>query len=112
MQLISVLIIFVFVLFITYFTTRWIAGHQNTRINNKNLKIIESISVGNNKYISIIQAGELYLVVSVNKDDIRLLSQLNKEQLIDLSFENNDTTLSNDSFQQILDKFKNKIQQK
>lgn len=44
-QLITVLIIFVFVLILTYFTTRWMAGIQKGRSFNKNLRIIETISV-------------------------------------------------------------------
>lgn len=111
-QLISVLLIFVFVLVLTYFTTKWLAGNQTARSNNKNLHLIESINVGNNKFISIVQAGEIYLVVSINKDDIKLLAQLNKEQLTDLSFELPNDKSNNDSFQQILNKFKDKIQQK
>ena len=43
------LLIFVFVLVLTYFTTKWIAGNQTSRSNNKNLHLIESINVGNSK---------------------------------------------------------------
>ena len=56
-QLIGALIIFAFVLGITYLTTRWMGGFQKSRSNNKNLHIIETINVGNNKYISIVEAG-------------------------------------------------------
>ena len=66
-QLITVLIIFVFVLILTYFTTRWMAGIQKGRSFNKNLRIIETISVGNNKMISIVEAGTKYIVVSIGK---------------------------------------------
>ena len=104
--------IFDFVLILTYFITKWIEGNQTSRSNNKNLHLIESINVGNSKFISIIQAGEIYLVVSVNKDDIKLLAQLSKEQLTDLSFALTNPKSNNDSFQQILNKFKDKIQQK
>ena len=69
-QLITVLIIFVFVLILTYFTTRWMAGIQKGRSFNKNLRIIETISVGNNKMISIVEAGTKYIVVSIGKDDV------------------------------------------
>ena len=53
LQLIGVLLIFVFVLAITYFTTRWMAGIQKGRTNNKNLKILESIGVGNGNLVGI-----------------------------------------------------------
>lgn len=75
-QLITVLIIFVFVLILTYFTTRWMAGIQKGRSFNKNLRIIETISVGNNKMISIVEAGTKYIVVSIGKDDVNYLTEL------------------------------------
>ena len=75
-QLLGVLIIFLFVLAITYFTTKWIGNYQKTNFANKNLQIVESIRVGNNKFIAIVKAGEVYLVVAVGKDDVTLLTQL------------------------------------
>ena len=89
-QLITVLVIFIFVLIITYFTTRWMAGIQKGRSFNKNLRIIETISAGNNKMISIVQAGEKYLVVSIGKDEVHYLTELKQEELKDLSFMNPD----------------------
>ena len=44
-QLLGVLIIFLFVLAITYFTTKWIGNYQKTNFANKNLQIVESICV-------------------------------------------------------------------
>ena len=38
-QLIGVLVIFLFVLGVTYVATRWIAGYQKTHSFNRNLKI-------------------------------------------------------------------------
>lgn len=109
-QLIAVLLIFVFVLAITYLTTRWIAGTQRARSNNKNLYLLETIGVGNNKFISIVKAGEKFLVVSINKDDVKLLAQLDKDELIDYSLD--DTNTKTDSFEQLLNKLKDKIPQK
>ena len=86
MQLISVLVIFVFVLVITYVTTRWMAGFQKSRSYNKNLKIIETIAVGNNKLISIVAVGKKYIAVSVGKDDVHFLTEIKEDELKDLSF--------------------------
>ena len=80
-QLIGVLLIFLFVLAITYFTTKWIAGYQKGTMSNKNIKVIESFRVNNNKLIQIIQVGEKYLAISVCKDSINVLTELTKEQL-------------------------------
>lgn len=72
------LFIFAVVLAATYLTTRWMGGMQRGRQNNKNLHVIETISVGNNKMISIVEAGSVYLVVSVGKEEVHLLAQLTR----------------------------------
>ena len=108
-QLITVLIIFIFVLIITYFTTRWMAGIQKGRSFNKNLRIIETISAGNNKMISIVQAGEKYLVVSIGKDEVHYLTELKQEELKDLSFMNPDNQNDKqDPFAEIFGRLKEK----
>lgn len=111
-QLIGALIIFAFVLGITYLTTRWMGGFQKSRSNNKNLHIIETINVGNNKYISIVEAGTVYLVVSVGKDEVHLLTLLTREQLKDFSFEHVEEKESQESFTEILEKLKDKLPKK
>ncbi len=106
-QLISVLIIFVFVLAITYLTTRWMAGFQKSKANNRNLKIVETICVGNSKYVSIVSAGSKYIVVSVGKDEVNFLTEITEDELVDLSFKNEIAKeFPKDSFSSILDKFK------
>ena len=108
-QLITVLVIFIFVLIITYFTTRWMAGIQKGRSFNKNLRIIETISAGNNKMISIVQAGEKYLVVSIGKDEVHYLTELKQEELKDLSFMNPDNQNDKqDPFDEIYGRLKEK----
>ena len=108
-QLITVLVIFIFVLIITYFTTRWMAGIQKGRSFKKNLRIIETISAGNNKMISIVQAGEKYLVVSIGKDEVHYLTELKQEELKDLSFMNPDNQNDKqDPFAEIFGRLKEK----
>ena len=114
LQLISALLIFVFVLLITYFTARWVGSYQKVRMKSKNLQIIESMSVGNNKTICLLKAGTEYLVVAVGKDEIHTLTVLKEEQLTDVSFlqEGIDTVVSGESFQEIFGQLKEKMSKK
>ena len=68
-QLIGVLFIFVFVLLITYFTTKWMGNIQRGRLTSNNLRVLETIAIGNGKLICLIETGHVYLVVSVGKDN-------------------------------------------
>lgn len=112
LQLVGVLLIFVFVLLITYLTTRWMGGFQKAHSNNKNLHIIETISVGNNKFVEIVQAGTKYLVVAVGKDEVRLLAELSEGELKEVPALNNSSTPSSESFQDILNKVREKFPKK
>ena len=111
LQLLGALIIFVFVLVLVYLVTRWMGAIQKGRSNNKNLHIIETIGVGNNKMISIIEAGTVYLVVSIGKDEVHLLAQLSRDQLKDFSFEE-EAKSSQESFSDVMKKLKEKLPKK
>lgn len=80
-QLITVLLIFVFVLGITAAVTKWLAKYQKQQSVNENIQIIETTRIANNKYIQIIRAGETYMVIAVCKDTVTMLGEIPKEQL-------------------------------
>lgn len=112
MELLGALVIFAFVLVIVYLTTKWMGGLQMAKNSNKNLRIVETIAIGNNKYISIVEAGMVYLVVSVGKDEVHLLARLTREQLKDFSFEDTKKSAQAESFAQIFDRLKDKFPKK
>lgn len=112
-QLIGALLIFVFVLGITYLTTRWIASYQKGHSFNQNLKVVETLKITTNKYIQMIEAGDEYLVIAIGKDEVRLLTKLSKEQLGNLPseepFPNKPVA---DSFKDILERWKEHMSKK
>ena len=110
LKLISVLLVFVFVLVITYAVTRWMAGYQKVKMKSKNLQIIETIPAGNNKMICLLKTGTEYLVVSIGKDEIHPLTTLREDQLTDFSFlDEGDALVTGESFQEILGQLKDKM---
>lgn len=114
LQLMVTLLIFAFVLFLTYVTSRWIGKYQKGHMLSKNLRIIETIPAGQNKNICLLKAGTEYLVVAIGKDEIHALATLSEDQLTDLSFKNEipDTVVSGESFQEIFGQLKDKMSKK
>ena len=104
LQFVTVLIIFVFVLAVTYFTTRWIAGYQHSKCANTNLELIESFRLADNKYIQIIRVGQKYLAVAMGKDSVTMLTEIPEEQLVLSNGENNKQL----SFRELFDKVQKK----
>jgi len=80
-QFIVVLLIFVGVLALTFFVTRWISGYQKGKGVGSNIQLIESAPLTANKHIQILRIGEKYLAVAVSKDNVTLLTQLDKDEL-------------------------------
>ncbi len=108
-QLAIIFIIFLVVLALTYYTTKWIAGYQKSHTYNQNLRIVETIKITQNKYLQIVEAGkDNYFVIAIGKDEITMLGTLTKDQLRE---EKNDFQLSTGGtgFDQLLNSFKDKI---
>ena len=80
LQFITVLILFVLV--ITYITTRWIANYQKGKAMGSNMEIMETLRVTGNKYLQIVRVGKKYMVIAVGKDEIHMLSEVSKEDLV------------------------------
>ena len=81
LQFLTVLILFVFVLAVTYLTTRWIAGYQKGKKADANLEVIETSQIANNKYVQIIRVGQKYLAVAIGKDSVTMLTEVPEDQL-------------------------------
>jgi len=113
-RLIGVLLVFLFVLAVTYATTKWIAHYQQGIAANRNIQVIETFRITNNKFIQIIQVGERYLVISVCKDTINILTEITEDELVwkPSNEEEGDRSGINSNFQEILENLKKKLPRK
>ena len=110
MQLIGVLIIFVFVLIITYVTTKGVGGFQKTQMSKGNLTVLETIRIANGKFLQLVKAGEQYFVIAVGKDEVTKIAELTEDQLSVRT--SDDMKNSQESFQEIFHKLKDHFPKK
>lgn len=101
-QFLTVFVLFIIVLVICAFTTKFVAGYQKGKMNTGNIHVLETIKIANNKLIQIVQIGDKYYALGVSKDSITLIGELNEDSLI---FTENET--ENMSFESILKNAKN-----
>lgn len=80
-QFITVLVVFVVVLFVTAYVTRWIANYQKHQSVDRNIEVIETTRLDNNKWIQIVRVGNTYKVLAVCKDTVTLLGEVPKDEL-------------------------------
>ena len=76
-QLVCLILLFVFVLFLAYLAARITGSFQSNVLNKRsNVKVIEVFRLSGNKTIEIIKIGSQYLAIAVCKDDVTLLARL------------------------------------
>lgn len=100
-QLLTVVFIFILVLLITVYTTKFVGSYQKMQGVNRNMEIIETLRIANNKYLQIIRAGNKYFVIGVGKDEVSMLTEIGEDELIRL---NSDKSNMKESFADIMSK--------
>lgn len=80
-QFITVLVIFVVVLLVTAYVTKWTANYQKHQNVDRNIEVIETTRLDNNKWIQIVRVGNTYKVLAVCKDTVTLLGEVPKDEL-------------------------------
>lgn len=104
-QLITVLLLFLFIIALAYFSTRWMGKMQSGMTNNKNIQIIETVRLSNTKYVQIIRIGKKYIAIAVAKDTVTMLAELTED---DIELPRTGETVPMESFKEVLKKLKNK----
>lgn len=102
-QFVTVLLIFLFVLVVTYFTTRYIASIEKKRMVTGNMELLDALRISNNKYLQIVKVGSKYLCLAVCKDTVTMLVELEQEDIKEIEPE-----IKPVDFQAILEKVKKK----
>ena len=103
-QFMTVLLLFLFVLLITWWVTKWTAGYQKSQTANANMEIVETIRLSGNKYVQIIRVGRKYLAVAICKDTVTMLTEISEQDLV---FPD-ESALKPARFKDILDRIQNK----
>lgn len=103
LEILFLVIVFILVLGLTYFATRAL-GMANRKMHfNKNMEIIEILSLAPGQQLCIVKVGESYYLIGVTqKSQLAYLTKLDPEQL-DLS-ENKEISFQ----EQLLQKMKGK----
>ena len=82
LELIGLIIVFILILFATYYTSRWIAKNGVNMQNSGNIKIVETYRVSQTKYLQIVKVGHgRFFLFSVTKDNISFISELNEDDI-------------------------------
>ena len=108
-ELLGIILIFVLVLVVCYYTTKFVAGRQLVQKKIGNFEIIETFPLSQNKYLQLIRLGNKYVVISVAKDTISYVTEIDESEVCRIS---KTTSVSGKSFKEILSGFSQKAETK
>lgn len=106
-QLFTVAVLFVIVLVMTYFTTRFIGSYQKGHLSGDNIQILDTVRLSQNKLIQIVRTGDKYFAIAVCKDTVTLLGELDGDSIV-VSSQNK---VTDEKFENILNRFRKKEQE-
>ena len=98
-ELLGLILIFVIVLVVCYYTTRFVAGRQLVQKKIGNFEVVETFAISQNKYLQLIRMGNKYVVISIAKDSIAYITELDENEVCQIQ---KNATLSGKNFKEIL----------
>ncbi len=81
LQFLGLLVLFIVILIITFYTTKLIGGIKAGQQKKGNIKVLETFRVTQNKYLQLVQIGKKYFVIAIGKNEIQLITELNESDL-------------------------------
>ena len=103
-QFITAILIFVFVLALTCFTTRFVGKFQQVR-GYRNFESIESFRITNGKYLQLVRVGSKYIVIGIGKDSVTKICEVSEEDVKLLS----EQQQMPDAFKDLIDKARMRV---
>ena len=106
-QFFSIIAIFIFILFLTYYTTKFIANFKMKSTSKGNISIIETISIGTS-HLHIIKVSNQHFLVSSSKDGFKFMTEIKDFEPQNISLTENSKQNFIEYFNKHLGKLKNK----
>ncbi len=77
------LIIFVVILYLAYLTTKYIGKKYsvNGGMNGKNMRILDSMRISQDKLLMIVKAGDKTILIGVSKDHMEYICDIDESEL-------------------------------
>lgn len=100
----GVIIGFVIILYLAHITTKVMGRRLSFRSGgNKNIKILESVSLGQNKALMIVETAGKTLLIGITSGEISLISELDSKKMISDSADKAETMEFSKAFKTVLE---------
>ncbi len=84
-QLLVLLLILAFVLFLAYYTSKWAAGFQNKYTKGSNMSVVETMRLQDGKLLQIVKVADKCIVIGLGKEEITYLCEIDPDSVQEVS---------------------------
>ena len=82
LKLIGLLIVFILIIVASHYVTRLVGAKHMSGMKNSNFKIIDTYRISQNQFLQIVKAANRYYLISVSKESINLISELEESEVL------------------------------
>jgi len=102
LQLVGLVLLLIVILVAAYYTSKFVGGIKLGQIKNSNFKVIDTYRISPNKLLQIVKIGNKFIVISIGKDTINFITELDETEVLIKDFNNSEKQ----SFKQVFEKLK------
>lgn len=93
------------IIYLSYLFSKYVGKTMNKSSSSRYMRLIDQITIGQDRNIVIMQAGDKYLLVGITSGQINLLREMKEEELVLLSPDEEQTTVKTPDFKELIEKF-------
>lgn len=83
-RVIATFIIVAFIIYLSYLASKYLGRGMSRGSNSRYMRMIDQLTLGQDRHIAVIQVGGRYLLVGVTAGQISILSEIKDEELFPL----------------------------
>ncbi len=80
-QFLTLLVVFIFVLWLCAFVAKWMGNMQKDQGSSVNAEVIDTIRIAQGKWVQVIRVGSKYKVIAVCKDTVTYLGDVDESDI-------------------------------
>lgn len=93
------------IIYFSYLASKYIGKGTSMNQKSRYMRVIDQITVGQDRYVAIVQIGVKYFLVGIASGQVNVLSELQAEDLVQINV--NDKTINElSNFKDTLEKWK------
>lgn len=82
LQLIGLVLLLIVILAAAYYTSKFLGKLKLGQLKSSNFNVIDSYQISPNKMLQIVKIANKYVVISVSKDNISFITELDEAQVL------------------------------